>query len=77
MSWPQNAQLAFDEALGKAHEYPLNLVKTNNFEFTLEAYRQRLSTDQITIFDPRPWGKEAMVFLDYQGASQRKILAAK
>lgn len=63
----------FERSLQTASEYPCNLVKTNNFNFTLRQQREKLSNEDVVIFQTKRWGKKAMTFFDYSEVTKGEM----
>jgi hypothetical protein len=75
MSTSQNVLTEFEESLRDAAIYPENLLRCNEFGFALGEYRKKLVTKEIKLFEQPPWGKRAMVALDYNDENKRKMLS--
>ncbi|KAI3322540.1 hypothetical protein HD806DRAFT_128426 [Xylariaceae sp. AK1471] len=61
MSYSQNYSVEFQNSLNNSGTYPMNLLRTEDFIYTLELYRKKLDTPTVSPFGI---GKGSIYFLD-------------
>jgi hypothetical protein len=65
----QSPTQEFEDSLSNADQFPINLIKSNDFAHVLKEYNAKLEKehgDESDVFDHgRRWGSKAMAFFDY------------